>query len=130
MDLIVAGIVTIIGTVLSTALLAWASRKWGLPGLARQVDSQQAALIDTLQTRLTLVEADAKRANTKATRTEKRRQACEAAIGRLRRRLLLTERELLDLYRETGKTPPVRLETHEDEYLDVTEDDDEEPNGD
>lgn len=106
---IVASVFGIVGAVVTTLLGAWVSRRFGLPGIARQVDDQEEKLIERLQARLDLAESDARTAKTKADETERRRQACEEEIGRLKRDLRMTERELLELYRKTGEVAPGSL---------------------
>jgi len=108
----VAGMLAAIGT---TVVGVIASRKFGLPGLARQVDSEQAALIDTLQDRLELAEKASSEAKAASDETERRRQQCEMEIRQVKRDLRDTEAELLELYRKTGKRPPARLTDHEGE---------------
>ena len=104
-----------VASVVVTLVGAWASSRFGLPGIARAVDAEQETLIRTLQDRLELAEARAKEAKTQAEETERRRVACEVEIRSVKRDLRDTEAELLDLYRRTGKRPPKRLEERVDE---------------
>lgn len=116
---VVASVFGIVGAVTTTLLGAWVSKRFGLPGIARQVDDQEAKLIERLQARLDLAESDARTAKTAADETERKRQACEEEIGRLKRDLRMTETELLELYRKTGARAPGTLikrhRAHQDE---------------
>ena len=114
-QLIFAAIAGTLAAGATTGIGVWASRRFGLPGLARQLDSERGELIETLQDRLKLAEADAIEAKNLANATEARRAACQDEIGQLKRDLRATEAELLDLYRKTGERPPRRLTTHERE---------------
>lgn len=107
-----------VSSVVVTLVGAIASRRFGLPGLARQVTSEQGELIETLQTRLEIAEQDAKSANAKADETERRRDACEQEIRRVKRDLRDTEAELLDLYRRTGERPPKSLTARHQQHVD------------
>lgn len=109
-----------VSSVVVTLVGAFASRRFGLPGLARQVTSEQGELIEALQTRLELAEKAAAEAREKANETERRRQSCEEEIGRVKRDLRDTEAELLDLYRRTGERPPQSLQVRHQKHADDT----------
>lgn len=104
-----------VASVVVTLVGAWASSRFGLPGIARAVDTNHETLIKALQIRLDLAEEKASAAENTALETERRRRECEAEIRRVKRDLRDTEAELLDLYRSTGKRPPRRLQERVDE---------------
>lgn len=122
-DLAFATLIATAGAVASTAVAAWASKRFRIPGIAHQADSEQARLITTLQARLEIAEEDVKAANTKAeaaeskaeaaetqaAATEARRQSCEDEVGRLRGDVRALEGELLEVYRKTKTRPPHAL---------------------
>jgi chorismate mutase len=115
--IILAAVVAVVSTVVTGIVGAFASKRFGLPGLARQVDSAQGELIDALEGRLKIAEATAAEAKTAADVTERRRAACEEEIRRLRRDVRETEGELLDLYRRTGTRPPRKLVTRHADHV-------------
>lgn len=123
-ELLFATIVATAGAVGTTAIGIYASRHFGLPGIARAVDDQEARLVVTLTARLELAEEAAAAATSKAeaaeraaAETEQKRLRCEEEIARQRRDLRLTEGELLELYRETGKRPPKQLVTRHRDHV-------------
>jgi len=50
-QLALAGIISVMAAAATTAITVYASRKFGLPGVARQLTSEQAELIDTFEGR-------------------------------------------------------------------------------
>lgn len=114
---LVAGAVASIAVTLAGA---WASRRFGLPGLARAVDAHRGSLVQTLKDELAEVRTQLDEEKRERQGVERRRQACEIEIRNVKRDLRDTQAELLDLYRRTGKRPPRRLEEH---AQDTTSDD-------
>lgn len=113
-------IIAAVTAVVTTVTGAWIGRKMGLGKIAESADVQTTKLVRSLQSRLELAETTAAEAKREAERVERRRQSCEDEIGRLNRRLMLTENELLDLYRRTGEKPPKDLIARNAENLDRT----------
>jgi hypothetical protein len=118
-QIVLGALVIIGGAGVSASIGAWASRRFGLQGIARDVDAGQTKLISTLRERLELAEEDAADAKAQAAQTERKRRDCEIEVGRMRtlwrateRDLLLAEIELKDLYEKLGQVPPKRLEDH------------------
>lgn len=128
-QMVLAVVLTVATTIATTLVGAWASKKWGKGTLAEEVDEQGERLIDRLTARLTIAEGDAKKASERAdaaerqaTETEGRRQRCEEEIGRLKRDLRATERELLSLYRKIGEPAPGTLvKRHADHQREAAE---------
>lgn len=102
-----AGAIASIGVTLAGA---WASRRFGLPGLARDLDAQKGSLVQVLKVELDEVRTQLAEEKRERLEVERRRAACEREIRSVKRDLRDTEAELLDLYRRTGKKPPQRLE--------------------
>lgn len=105
MEVVVAAAIGVIGTIVVAVIGGVFSSKLGLPGLGREVQSQQAALISTLQAEL---------GELRAQRAEDARKIgeledCGRELGNVRRRLMLAEADLVDLYRQQGTTPPSHL---------------------
>lgn len=94
---IVAGLATVAVGLLGPVL----GRRWGLPGLGRDIQAQQAALIATLQAEV----AELRTQRTDDARRLAGMEACAEELVSMERRLALAERELLDLYRELGRAP-------------------------
>lgn len=82
--------------------------RWGLPGLGREVQQQQASLISTLRDEL----AELREQRDEDARRIEELEDCQGSLRDMERRLRHAEAELLDLYRQVGKRPlrraPVR----------------------
>mgnify|MGYP006921319391 CR=1 FL=1 len=105
MEVIAAAAIGALATIIVAVIGGVFSSKLGLPGLGREVQGQQAALISTLQAEL---------GELRAQRSEDARrlgelEECGRELTNVRRRLLLAEADLVDLYRQTGTTPPRHL---------------------
>jgi septal ring factor EnvC (AmiA/AmiB activator) len=118
-QVVFATIVATLGTVASSIVLVVASRRFGLPGIARSVATEQGNLITTLQGSVDDLERKNNGLQAQVNDVETRRAACEQEIRRVKlelrdtkRDLRDTEAELLELYRKTGKRPPQRLTDH------------------
>lgn len=109
---VIAAIAGTLAAAVTTGLGIYASRKFGLPGLARQLDSEQAELIDTLEGSVKELRAQNADLEQRLLQQEDRRRGCETQIRMVKRDLRDTEAELLELYRVTGKRPPTRLTDH------------------
>lgn len=103
--LVVGGLITIIGGSLSII----ASRKFGLPGLGREVESRQSQLITTLSKEIDECRRQRDEYARELEATKKNREECETELSRVSRDLRATEAELLELYRKSGHKPPRRL---------------------
>jgi hypothetical protein len=80
---------------------AFASRKFGLPGLARSVETEQAALITAQKGRIDILSArvtELESCQPRLEAAEKRNDELEAQVNR-------THAELVELYRLTGNRP-------------------------
>lgn len=95
-----------------------ASRRFGLPGLAQQVDTEQEKLIalykqerDDALTKVNDLQGRIEKAEERCEKLEKDNEFLEGKNRELRRELMFTESELLDLYRKQGVRPPKRLAT-------------------
>lgn len=100
-ELLTVAIVGAIATILTYAIGVLASRKFGLPGLARSVETEQAALIVAQKQRMDLLEdriGDLELC-TPALATAERR------LTELHRQMASDRAELLRLYRLTGQKP-------------------------
>jgi hypothetical protein len=100
-----AVIVSVIGGTISIAL----ARRKGMPAINAEIEDRNRDLITTMRSQ---IEAQNSRINGLSNDFD----ACKARLGqtmldneRLTRNLMLTEGELLDLYRKTGVRPPPRL---------------------
>lgn len=85
--------------VVVTLVSAVASRRWGLPGLGRDIQTQQASLISTLKDEV--AELRAQRVSDE--RRIKALEGCADELARLRA-------DMIELYRRQGSRPPVHLE--------------------
>lgn len=90
------------GAALVAFIGAYFSRRWNLPGLGREVQSQQAVLIDALQDRIAELERGRKDDAARIAELE----VCQEELASVTRRLRLAESDLLELYRQKGQTPP------------------------
>ena len=97
--LVAAGATLLVG--LGGAVLG---KRWGLPGLGREVQAQQAQLIATLQAEL----AEVRRQRDEDAERISELEDCQKNIATLESRLRRAEAEVLDLYRKMGSRPPRR----------------------
>lgn len=88
-----------IAAVLVTLVSAWVSKRYGMPGLGRDIQTQQAALITTLKDEVG--ELRVQRAS-----DERRIQALEGCADELARLRV----DMIELYRRQGGRTPVHLE--------------------
>jgi hypothetical protein len=95
---IVAGAVAALVVAVATALLG---RFFGLPGLGREVQTQQAALIATQAARIDELEDRVKSL-----------EGCSEELPRVEARLRRADAEVLNLYRKLGMPAPYRPEDH------------------
>ena len=98
-----AAVVAAIATIVVGLGGAYLGKRWGLPGLGREVQSQQTALIATLRDELTELRSQ----RTEDARRIAELEACSDDLGKMERRLRHAEFEVLDLYRQLGTKPPV-----------------------
>lgn len=96
---LVSAAIATAGTILSGLGLAWLGRKWGLPGLGREVQQQQAVLISTLQ-------AEVSELRTQQKLDEEKIGKLTQDLAAARQQIAEQRSELLQLYRLTGKTVP------------------------
>lgn len=88
-----------IAAVLVTLVSAWVSKRYGMPGLGRDIQTQQAALITTLKDEVAEL-------RTQRVSDERRIQALEGCADELAR----LRGDMIELYRRQGSRPPVHLE--------------------
>ncbi len=99
-------IITVGGTVAVGLIGAILGRRWGLPGLGREVQTQQAALISTMQAELTELRAQQVQDEAKIKRLEVTVSQQSEALEKAERKINRQQAELIDLYRLTGKQVP------------------------
>lgn len=106
---IIASVVGVLSAAIIAGIAVYSSKRWGAGTLAKEVNEQESKLIAALRGRIETLDDRVAEATALAEDTERKRQACEMEIIRVRRALTMTEGELLDLYRKTGKVPPKDL---------------------
>jgi hypothetical protein len=94
-SIVLAALVGAASTVTISLIGIIASRRFGLPGVARDIESQQSVLIATLKGRIEALEVTVSELN-----------ACQDENEKLRRRVLRAEGDLIELYRRVGEKPP------------------------
>jgi chromosome segregation ATPase len=107
MDAIVlSAIVATIGTIVVGIGGAILGRRWGLPGLGREVQQQQASLIVTMQAELAELRAQAVTDDQRIRTLEAEAKHLQKELSDAERRIDRQRTELLDLYRQMGKKAP------------------------
>lgn len=115
-EFVLVAVISVGGAAATAGISIWANKRFGAGPLAKEVDEEESKLIVVLRGRVEAAEANASAAVTRAQKaedlakdTESRRAGCEEEIGRLKRDLRATERELIELYRRSGETAPKTL---------------------
>ena len=91
---------------------AFLARRYGMPGLARDVEAQQERLNATYLAELTELRAQHAVDEHELAKMRDRMGDCHEQLRTMRRQLVLTESDLAALIREHGRTPPAHLTEH------------------
>ncbi len=94
-------------TILASGVTIYFSRRFNLPGLGREIQGQQTALIDVYKDRIEALESDNEALKDRLTKLE----ACEDDRAQLRGQVASLTGDIARLYRRLGEKPPAHLKS-------------------